>query len=253
MEEQCCLHNQEIGLKSIYLHTEVVHNMEAPREVVPIVLKMLEVNSVLDVGCGTGTWLKAFEENGIEEYTGIDGEHLIMKHLQIPPSHFIAIDLNSSWSLKRKFDLVISLEVAEHLPESQADEFVARLVEHGDTILFSAAVPGQGGQNHINEQWPAYWRNKFLKHGYYFHDIIRPLIWNNDKVEWWYKQNMFLITKEKIDLIADLSRIHPDFFALTISNQKEYISSLKNGQQGMKLAMKIFWNSFIYKIRNLWS
>ncbi len=238
-------------MKTPYIHTDEVHNMNAPREVVPIILKMLTVNSVLDVGCGTGTWLRAFEENGVKEYMGIDGEHLSIEKLQVPSKNFLIVDLISVWSLKRKFDLVVSLEVAEHLPESHAEEFVNRLVAHGDNILFSAAVPGQGGQNHINEQWPAYWRDKFLQYGYYFHDVIRPLIWDNNKVDWWYKQNMFLVTKEKNDLSLNLSKIHPELFSITILNHNEYISSLKNGHQGMKVALEIFRNSISSWIKNL--
>jgi len=105
----------------------------------------------------------------------------------------------------------MSLEVAEHLPEDKADLFVSVLVAHAEKIVFSAAIPSQGGQNHLNEQWPEYWQKKFEKHGYYFHDTIRPLIWNNAAIDWWYRQNMFLVTKERSD-VKILPVIHPELY-----------------------------------------
>ena len=139
--------------------------------------KVPEGSKVLDVGCGIGTWLKAFEECGVKDYLGLDGNHVNRSLLKIPAEKFRVQNLLESFRLNRKFDLVISLEVAEHLDEKISDQFVKGLVEHGETIVFSAAIPYQSGQNHVNEQWPAYWQQKFEKHGYYFHDVIRPKIW----------------------------------------------------------------------------
>ena len=144
-----------------YIHTEAIHNLSAPRVIVPIVLEMIKPNSILDVGCGIGTWLKVFEEYGVDDYLGIDGDYVDRSTLKISEKRFLPNDLRKRWSLNRKFDLVVSLEVAEHLPEEVADLFVSTLSAHGDTILFSAAIPGQGGQNHVNEQWPTYWQKKF--------------------------------------------------------------------------------------------
>src|SRR5260221_12957101 len=142
---------------SIYHHSEAVHNMETPRQVVPKIMDMLHPKSVLDVGCGIGTWLKAFEEEGVLDLLGLDGDHVDKRLLKIRPTQFKIQNLMNRWSVNRKFDLVISFEVAEHLPAQTSDLFVEMLVNHSDTILFSAAVPKQEGQNHLNEQWPSYW------------------------------------------------------------------------------------------------
>jgi SAM-dependent methyltransferase len=228
--------------------------MAAPREVVPMVMDLVKPNSVLDVGCGIGTWLKAFEEKGIDDCLGIDGDYVDRSLFRIPEEKFQTVDLRNGWALKRKFDLAISLEVAEHLPESSADLFVESLINHGTTILFSAAIPGQGGQNHLNEQWPEYWQEKFLKHGFYFHDTIRPLIWNNSKVDWWYKQNVFLVKREKPSSLPyqSLSVIHPEFFLKTWNDGNDLKRSIVTGRQGIALSSKIFFNALMYKLTSIY-
>lgn len=242
MEQSGRLYSKE-ELKPVYVHTELIHNLNAPREVVPFIMRLVKPISVLDVGCGTGTWLKAFEENGVTDYVGIDATFLDRSLLRIPENKFLAVDLQQQWSLNRKFDLAISLEVAEHLPTESADVFVASLVDHAETIVFSAAIPGQGGQNHINEQWPDYWQEKFLKHGYYFHDVIRPLIWNNKSVDWWYKQNIFLIKQEKPANEIE-NWILPD----SLKVQTNLVDEILRGKLGIKSSFKIFLKSILVSI-----
>lgn len=222
--------------------------MNAPRELVSIIRSMYSFDSVLDVGCGTGTWLAAFAETGIKDYTGIDDPNMDVGALKIARGHFVPIDLAQTWSLNRAFGLVLALEVAEHIPANYADDFVKSLVAHGDLILFSAAIPGQGGQHHINEQWLDYWEAKFNRHDYYFHDDIRPLIWSNEKVDWWYRQNMVVVRKGVKPSTPARSLVHPELFTLVQRNQKEYYQSLTTGKQGLRLGWKIFIRSLLYKL-----
>src|SRR5690606_34222821 len=105
-------------------------------------------------------------------------------------------DLTKKLELNKKYDMAISLEVAEHLPESAADTFVESLTSHASIILFSAAIPQQGGQYHVNEQWPNYWNEKFKKRGFQAFDILRSEFWNNEHVPWWYRQNMVFFVKQ---------------------------------------------------------
>ncbi len=236
----------------LYVHSEKVHNTRAAEVVVPLILNLTLCNSVLDVGCGTGTWLKVFNENyRVTDVLGLDGTYVDKEKLVINHSHFKEVDLRNPFDLQRKFDIVLCLEVAEHLPEHSADVLVSSLCKHGDTIVFSAAIPGQGGQNHLNEQWPEYWQEKFLEHGFYFHDAIRPLIWKNEKIERWYKQNIFLINKQKNDTSTILSLVHPEQMAKRIRDDDSYVSSLLEGKQGLRISSSIFFNALIYKLKNL--
>lgn len=166
--------------------------------ILPIVFNEIHPHSILDVGCGTGVWLKIANELGIEDYIGIDGDYIHNDLLEIPKNKFISADLKNTFTLNRKFDLIISTEVAEHLPIENADLFISNLVEHGDFILFSAAVPGQGGTYHINEQPQQYWIEKFAKFDFLPIDLIRKNIWTKKGVDWWYKQNMFLFVKQNL-------------------------------------------------------
>jgi len=238
----------------LYVHHEIIHNKNAARIILPLVFELVKPTSVLDVGCGLGTWLSVCDEFGVKDYLGVDGDYVERAKLTILESKFLSADLRNRFTTKRKFDLVICLEVAEHLPESSADVLVDTIVEHGDSVLFSSAIPGQGGQNHINEQWVEYWQAKFEARGFYFHDVIRPKIWNNENVELWYRQNIFLITRYQPnpDLISPLSIIHPELFEKKLKNQEEYYDSLVTGKQGIRIAIRIFLASIIYKIKRLW-
>lgn len=187
---------------SRYKHEEVIHNLKDPDIIVPEIIKLLNPKSVVDIGCGLGTFLNVFKRLGVNDILGIDGPWVNkdLLHKYIDPKYFKEFDLEKEIKLDKKYDLVISIEVAEHLKKDSADMFVQNLVNSGNLILFSAAIPNQGGQNHINEQWLTYWEEKFAKHNYVIHDIIRPIFWDNSEIFWWYKQNMVLITPESFEL-----------------------------------------------------
>ena len=135
-------------------------SLRSARVTVPIVLSLVAPSSIVDVGCGTGTWLTVFRENGIEDVVGIDGDYVPRDRLLIPADRFIARDLTKPLLLDRIFDLAVSVEVAEHLPASAADQFVRSLCSLAPSVLFSAAVPGQFGVRHLNPQWPWYWHRQ---------------------------------------------------------------------------------------------
>lgn len=240
-------------MQPLYQHSEDVHNLKAPSEVVPLILDMLKPRSVLDVGCGIGTWLHVFEKEGVTDYLGVDGDYVNKSLLKIPSEKFLAHDLTQKLNLGRKYDLAISLEVAEHLPEVSANTFVESLTRHADVIIFSAAVPGQNGQNHKNENWPDYWAKKFAQHGYHFHDVIRPIIWDNDKIDWWYRQNIFLVTTTKPDTSHTMPRsiVHPKLLEQKIRDAEDYSESLLSGKQGLRISAKIFLNALFYKLIQL--
>ncbi len=178
--------------------------------IVPLIIKSFECSSVVDVGCGIGTWLSVFKQFGVKEICGVDGNKLAEADYLIDKAKIkTGCDFSSpSFNLNTKADVTICLEVAEHLPESAADIFVEKLVHSAPVIIFSAAYPGQTGVNHINEQPPWYWREKFNKHEYVEIDFLRPLIWKNEKICWWYRQNMTSFVKN------DYLRRNPPVFDL---------------------------------------
>ena len=142
-----------------------LHDMLEPQErqnhisahkVLHLLFERYKPSSVLDVGCGLGTWLSVARELGVEAIFGIEGQWLDLKQLRIEPEYVAVRDLELPFNLSRAFDLVISLEVAEHLSPNAAHSVSASLIAHGDIVLFSAAIPHQGGHNHINEQLPSY-------------------------------------------------------------------------------------------------
>lgn len=164
--------------------------------VVPIVLGLVPARSVCDVGCGTGVWLAAFARHGVADIRGYDGDHVPRDMLAIPEDAFTPADLAQPLDAGRSFDLAVSLEVAEHLPPECARGFVASLTRLAPVVLFSAAIPNQGGTEHLNERWQVYWRELFRAEGYRAVDCIRWRIWDDDDIEYWYRQNTFLCVRE---------------------------------------------------------
>lgn len=200
-------------MKSKYIHKLNNEADTSASEMVPILFTLFQPKSVVDVGCGVGHWLMECSQNGISELLGIDGLHLTTSLFMPDKQNLLQTDLEKPFQLNRTFDLVICLEVAEHLAENTADTFIRSLVQLGDTIIFSAAIPGQGGQNHINEQWPSYWQQKFEANGFGFYDIIRPRIWWNPKINAYYRQNMFIASRQIIPFdysLPVLDVVHPD-------------------------------------------
>jgi len=193
--------------------------------IVPLVMGWINPQSVVDVGCGDGTWLSVFRQHGVQDILGIDREYVTGEILEIPEGEFLPHDLRSPLSMDRQFHLVVSLEVAEHLPGESAETYVDSLTRLGPAVLFSAAVPCQGGTEHVNEQWPDYWVDLFREKGFVALDPVRKRIWQNHDVEYWYSQNILLFVKreyleERPELQAErkdtrdaqLSIVHPRMF-----------------------------------------
>ena len=223
-----------------YIHEDAVHNMQAPDIIVPVIVDLLKPESVVDIGCGLGTFLHAFEKRGIK-ILGVDGHWVNKDKLFIVPGLFKEADLEKPVVLDEVFDLVVCLEVVEHLSPDAADTIVESLVNAGRQIVFSAAIPNQGGQNHVNEQPTSYWQKKFEKHNFFFYDVFRPVFWNTTDIAWWYKQNMYLVVHESVNLPQKLKdkkitgevllQIHPDLYEIqikkmnTLTNRVEYLNN----------------------------
>jgi SAM-dependent methyltransferase len=192
---------------------------DSSTKIVPLILDRFNPKSIIDIGCGNGIWLNTFEKFGINNYLGIDGDYVKKEFFHANFSKFLTADLEVNLDLNIRFDLAVCLEVGEHLPSNCAEILVKTLTNHSDIIIFSAAIPNQSGTNHINEQPQSYWASIFNKFGYEPFDIIRPVIWNEFSISYWYRQNIVVYKKTGKNLIdfKFLDKIHPE---LMFRNQK---------------------------------
>ncbi len=177
----------------------------AAHALLPTILGIAPVRSIADVGCGTGLWVKAVLDRGIDA-VGIDGPWVAPEDLEVDRAHFITADLGGMWDLGRRFDMAMSLEVGEHLPPAAARRFVDQLTSLAPVVVFSAAIPGQGGQCHVNEQWPSYWIDLFSQAGFQVFDILRPHIWRDEQIPYWYRQNILVFaSRQEPQLLESLA------------------------------------------------
>jgi SAM-dependent methyltransferase len=202
---------------------------------------------VIDVGCGVGTWLSVFEEHGVQDILGIDGS-TVPELLYVDGSKYLSQDLKEPLIVGRKFDLVVCLEVAEHLPADRAENFVANLAALGDNVLFSAAIPFQGGTDHQNEQWPEFWIGLFDRSGFTVSDMLRPKIWADESVDFWYRQNVLLFRRlaktaeasprEEGLSFGGNSLVHPIQLARIIERMSERIEVLEASNTSLRDALQ---------------
>lgn len=161
-----------------------------------ILERLFEPRTVLDLGCGIGTWLQVLAADGRRQVLGVERETYDRQTLVVDPDLILTADLRQSLDLQRRFDLVVCLEVAEHIEAQFADVLVETCVRHSDVVLFSTALPGQQGLGHANEQLPDYWAERFAAHGYDVLDLIRPLIWDDTQIPVWYRQNILMFAND---------------------------------------------------------
>jgi SAM-dependent methyltransferase len=217
-----------------YIHSNNLHSVRGPEAALPVLFGDFKPSSLLDVGCGIGTWLRAARAFGIPEIFGIEGVNISESELLIPVASFKQQDLTRSWTLDKKFDSVMCFEVAEHLESAHAPILVDCLVRHGDLIYFSAACPGQDGQHHVNCQWPEYWQKLFNDQGFACSDEIRWRIWDNSDIEPWYRQNMFLARRDSL-LAGKEPRlravVHPEMIPFLFERERlqTHITQIENG------------------------
>jgi cyclopropane fatty-acyl-phospholipid synthase-like methyltransferase len=215
---------QELHMRHTADEAQRIYTAE---RVLGLLYDKLKFDSVLDVGCGRGLWLAVAAELGATQTIGLEGPWIEAKSTYIGVDHILIRDLELSFNLDRSFDLVMSIEVGEHLSAEAADTFIASLVKHGHFILFSAAIPFQPGTGHINCQFPDYWAGLFAKHGYQPLDFIRRAIWSDRGMHMWIRQNVIAFVsaefmlkntwaRETASSSGPLSIVHPELFTALV-------------------------------------
>lgn len=209
---------------------QVPDSIRSAEVVLTILFERYKPNSMLDVGCGRGTWLSVAEKMGTHVLHGIDGPWVKSDHILSKGIRFTPTNMEMELPITRKYDLAMSVEVAEHLSQARASSIVGALCKASDVVMFGAAVKGQGGENHINEQRQSYWADLFRANGYLPSDPIRPLCWNDGRVAPWYKQNTLVyVNSQRSDLLkifvpsdsnTILDIIHPEMFEKRIATYR---------------------------------
>jgi hypothetical protein len=225
-------------------------SFRSAQAIVPIILELTNAKSVVDAGCGDGTWLSVFHKFGVTDTLGLDGEYVNREQLRIPQDQFRPTNVSRPFTVERRFDLAVSLEVAEHLPADSADGFVRSLTALAPVVMFSAAIPFQGGTDHLNEQWPDYWAHLFHHHDYVPIDCIRDRVWHNQEVEFWYVQNCLVFADrafvEKNEVLraaweatnpTQLRKVHPRGY-LRATEPLMHISEIDEAWGDLTLAFR---------------
>jgi SAM-dependent methyltransferase len=171
---------------------------QSAKKIIPIIIEIFRPSSVVDLGCGLGVWLKVFDDLGVKNFLGIDGSWVPLDDLVIPRDKFRVHDLEQHLEIDEKFNLALSLETIEHIHPRNENIFIENITRLSDNIVFSSAIPFQGGIGHFNEKWQSYWVKIFETKGYKFYDI-RPLIWNDKDIAPYYRQNLLIFCKNILD------------------------------------------------------
>jgi SAM-dependent methyltransferase len=222
-------------LHSGQLESEEKQTTISAEKILGLLFGIYRPNSILDVGCGLGIWLSVAKKLGVADVYGIEGPWLNPKQLRIDPASVTIQDLEKPFHINRPFDLVICLEVAEHLPPKTAKTFIASLISHGDIVLFSAAIPYQSGRNHLNEQFPSYWADLFNQFDFIPIDFLRQQIWEDKDIFWWLRQNILLFVRRNTTAADEtFSKYRDNDKPLSVVIPDIYISRMQMLEQTLR-------------------
>ena len=231
---------------TFFYQNQLVESKESARVILPIIEELFSPKSITDVGCGIGAWLSEWKEIDNDKIIrGIDASFVNKSMLLIDLSEFQEVDLTKNLLPQNKTELAMCLEVAEHLPEERAISFISELTQLSDVILFSAAVPGQEGTHHINEQYLSYWIEIFKSNSFDCFDVIRPQIWDNEKIAWWYRQNIVLFVRQGNAKFEFLNKFK-SFYGFDLIHKKLLTHKTNKCNNSIDQTSKLLKNPFFY-------
>lgn len=196
-------------------------SFSSAQEIVPKLISRYSPQSVVDIGCGTGSFANEFLNLGVSEVIGYEGVWMESLPTLLPKNNYRYHDLTKSIVSLSSYDICLCLEVAEHINEEHAENLIEILTSMSSVIVFSAAIPKQGGNHHVNEQWPGYWSKIFAARGFFLEWDPRQSIWMNEKIEACYRQNLLIYSKSPANQqIEPMALVHPDIWVDAMAIRK---------------------------------
>ena len=245
-----------------FYNEQKYRSLRAAGIILPYLFQFYKPNSVVDIGCGSGSWLRASKDLGVETIHGVDIEQTVFVPRDVSDIFdFSNLTSQDEFVSSQKYDLAISLEVAEHLDPQNAVSFVKYLTSFSDVVLFSAAHPYQHGVHHVNCQPASYWSSLFNKEGFVCVDIMRRQLMFEPQLAdcYWYGQNSFLYIRSSCvellnrlqDYISDVpvSYYHQIIFDGVINYHQTVVTELHNQLNEMSNRLNKMENSLWYRIQ----
>lgn len=174
------------------------YNYESAKKILSVIVPLLpKVSSVLDLGCGLGAWSSVLEEQLNPKLELIDHPATPIEELLVEDkSVFKPLNLDISLPCEGQRDMILCIEVLEHFKEEVALRLHDFICNSTDLVLFSAAVPGQGGIGHINCRRHSYWHDKFSNRGFKYFDGFKSEIVHDQAIPFWLRQNLFIYYRD---------------------------------------------------------
>ena len=181
---------------------------------VPLLQNVFDFHSLIDVGCGTGHYLQYCLNCGIGDVLGLEGSPAAFADLLVDKRYVVMHDLRLPYTVGRRFDLAISVEVAEHIDKLYASNFIKILCDASDTVALTAAKPGQGGTAHVNEQGEEWWVEKFRRFDYGFDSTTTQMLRRGIRqareagnfVTRWFESNIMVFRRRGSELFPSGGR-----------------------------------------------
>lgn len=133
------------------------------------------LSSIIDFGCGIGEYVNGFLQRGIDAL-GVEGTVNCIDKIVCPADRIKISDLRTIINFDRRYDLAVCFEVVEHIEDEYVPNLIANFNNASDSVLISAAPPGQGGHYHVNCQSKQYWIDAMKKADYKFNSDMTDRI-----------------------------------------------------------------------------
>lgn len=181
--------------------------------------------SLLDIGGGAGSWCATAKDLGVQRVCLVDACPPNQVIPELSHDEQVQANLEAGIPNMGRFDLAICIEVIEHLTDDAANRLIGQMASCTNFVLFSAAIPGQGGIGHISERFHDYWHAKFSLFQFETYDVVRPMLISSSDIASIHRQNLFLYAKKGCaHSLADLPQICEDMELI----RAEHLKSLYN-------------------------